>query len=159
MEIADQARRMAAARGGSASGIGAFLKGEARTRAKAALVTSTVACGFPSPADDYLDTPLDMNELLGIGLPSVFLVRVAGESMTGAGLYPGDYAVVNKAAEVKSGCIVVACLNGEFTLKRLEKRAGRVVLCPENPAFPEIEVPAEADFSVWGVVTGMSRVL
>jgi DNA polymerase V len=101
---------------------------------------------------------LDLNELHGIGSPSVFLVRVAGESMTGRGLFPGDVAVVDKAREPKSGCVVVACLNGDFTLKTYLRRRGRVILKAENPAFPDIEVPEEADFQVWGVVTGSSRV-
>lgn len=158
VDLAEAARRAAAARGGSGSGIGAFLKGEVRVSASAPLVTASVACGFPSPAEDSLERPLDLNELHGIGAPSVFLVRVAGESMTGRGLFPGDVAVVDKAREPKSGCIVVACLNGDFTMKTYLRRAGRVVLKAENPAFPDIEVPAEADFQVWGVVTGSSRV-
>ena len=158
VDIADAARRAAAARGGASSGIGAFLKGEARSSATAPLVTASVACGFPSPAEDSLERPLDLNELHGIGAPSVFLVRVAGESMTGRGLFPGDVAVVDKAREPKSGCIVVACLNGDFTLKTYLRRRGRVILKAENPAFPDIEVPEEADFQVWGVVTGSSRV-
>lgn len=157
VEIADQARRMAATRGGNSSGIGAFLKGEYRLKAAAPLVTASVACGFPSPAEDYLETPVDMNELHGIGTPSVFLVRVIGESMTGVGILPGDAVVVDKAAPLKSGCIIVASLNGDFTLKRFIKQGGEVILRPENPAFPEITVPAEAEFLVWGIVTGLSR--
>lgn len=158
LDLAEAARRAAEARGGNASGIGAFLKGEARSSVTAPLVTASVACGFPSPAEDSLERPLDLNELHGIGAPSVFLVRVAGESMTGRGLFPGDVAVVDKAREPKSGCVVVACLNGDFTLKTYLRRRGRIVLKAENPAFPDIEVPEEADFQVWGVVTGSSRV-
>ncbi len=158
VDLAAAARRVAEARGGSGSGIGAFFRGEARSNATAPLVTEAVACGFPSPAEDSLESPLDLNELHGIGAPSVFLVRVAGESMIGRGLFPGDIAVVDKAREPKSGCIVVACLNGEFTLKTYLHRGGRVVLQAENPAFPDIEVPEAADFQVWGVVTGSSRV-
>ena len=116
-----------------------------------------VACGFPSPAEDHLERPLDLNELHGIGSPSVFLVRVAGESMIGRGLFPGDVAVVDKAKPPRNGCIVVACLNGDFTMKTYHRRGERVTLKAENPAFPNIEVPAEADFQVWGVVTGSSR--
>ena len=112
---------------------------------------------FPSPADDYLENPLDFNELLNAGAPSVFAVRVDGESMTGAGIYPGDVAVVNRALTPVSGSIVVACLNGEFTLKRYQVRGGRVVLHPENPAFPDITVPEGAEFEVWGVVTNSVR--
>ncbi|MCE4226345.1 translesion error-prone DNA polymerase V autoproteolytic subunit [Methylobacterium sp. C25] len=158
VDIALAARRAAEARGGNMSGIGAFLSGEARLIASAPLVTASVACGFPSPAEDSLDRPLDLNELHGIGLSSVFLVRVHGDSMIGVGLHHGDIAVVNKAVEARHGRIVVACLNGDFTLKTYQVRDDRIVLHPENPAFPDIEVPAEADFQVWGVVTGSSRV-
>ncbi|WP_292505284.1 LexA family transcriptional regulator [Methylobacterium sp.] len=158
IDIADAARRAAAARGGSSSGIAAFLKGEVRLTASAPLVTESVACGFPSPAEDSLERPLDLNDLHGIGAPSVFLVRVAGESMIGRGLFPGDIAVVDKARQPRTGCIVVACLNGEFTMKTYLCRDGHVILQAENPAFPNIEVPEAADFTVWGVVTGSSRV-
>lgn len=157
VDIAEAARRAAEARGGNASGIGAFLKGEVRTSASAPLVTGSVACGFPSPAEDHLDRALDLNELHGIGRPDVFLVRVAGESMTGRGLFPGDVAIVSKGAPAKNGCIVVACLNGDFTMKTYQKRGNRVKLKAENPAFPDIDVPEEAEFQVWGVVTGLSR--
>lgn len=156
VEIADLARRIAA-RGGSSSGIGAFLNVEGRTSAEVPFVTGSVACGFPSPAEADMENPLDFNELLGAHLPSVFAVRVSGESMTGAGLFPGDVAVVDRARPVKSGCIVVACLNGEFTLKRYLVKRGRVTLHPENPAFPDITVPESAEFEVWGVVTNSIR--
>ena len=122
-------------------------------------MTAQVASGFPSPAEDSLDRPLDLNELHGIGRSGVFLVQIAGESMIGAGLFPGDIAIVNKSVEARHRRNVVACLNGEFTLKSyLVARDGTITLHAENPAFPDIEVPREADFQVWGVVTGSSRV-
>lgn len=157
VDLATVARRIAESRNGAGGGVGAFMKGEVRLSASAPLVTASVACGFPSPAEDHLERPLDLNELHGIGSPSVFLVRVAGESMTGRGLFPGDVAVVDKAKPPRNGCIVVACLNGEFTMKTYQRRGECVMLKTENPAFPNIEVPAEADFQVWGVVTGSSR--
>lgn len=156
VEIADLARRIAA-RGGTSGGIGAFLKVDGTSTAEVPYVTASVACGFPSPAEDSLENPLDFNELVGARLPSVFAVRVAGESMIGAGLFPGDVAVVDKAKTPSHGCIVVACLNGEFTMKRFLKKRGRIVLHPENPAFPDIEVPDEAEFEVWGVITHSFR--
>nr|USU32437.1 translesion error-prone DNA polymerase V autoproteolytic subunit [Methylobacterium sp. OTU13CASTA1] len=156
VEIADLARRIAA-RGGTSGGIAAFLKVDGNSTAEVPYVTASVACGFPSPAEDSLESPLDFNELVGARLPSVFAVRVAGESMLGAGLYPGDVAVVDKAKTPTHGCIVVACLNGEFTMKRFLKKRGRIILHPENPAFPDIEVPDEAEFEVWGVVTHSFR--
>lgn len=158
VEIADAARRAAAARGGNTSGIGAFLRGEARTSASAPLVTASVACGFPSPAEDHLERALDLNELHSIGTPTVFIVRVQGESMILRGYLPGDFAIVDKAKAPVNGCIVVACINGDFTMKTYYKRGNKVVLKAENPAFADINVPAEAEFQIWGVVTGCSRV-
>lgn len=151
VEIADMARRMAA-RGGSSSGIGAFLNVEARTAGAVPFVAGSVACGFPSPAEADLENPLDFNELMSAHLPSVFAVRVTGESMIEAGLFPGDIAVVDKAAPVRSGCVIVACLNGEFTLKRYILKGEQVILRPENEAFSDIPVSPKAEFEIWGVV-------
>lgn len=157
LDIADMAQRLAA-RSGNSSGIGEFLKGEARTKATSPLMTVSVACGFPSPAEDHLEKALDLNELHGIGRTEIFLLRSAGESMIGRGIYPNDILVVNRALEPKNGCIVVACVNGESTLKTFIRRGNRITLQAENPAFPNIDVPEQADFFVWGVVTGITRV-
>lgn len=81
-------------------------------------ISGTAQCGFPSPADDYLDRPLDFNELLIENPLATFAVMVAGDSMTGVGLFPGDIAIVNRAKGVVDGSIVVALVDGEFTLKR-----------------------------------------
>ena len=156
VSIAAVARRMAG-RGFRAGDVQAFLDVEARTSAAVPFATGLVACGFPSPADDYLEHPLDFNELMGADAPSVFAVRVGGDSMTGVGIYPGDIAVVNRARPVVHGCVVVACLDGEFTLKTYQLRAGRIILHPENDAYPDIVVAEEAEFEVWGVVTNSIR--
>ena len=121
------------------------------------LMVAVAECGFPSPADDYLDRPLDFNELLIENAPATFAVRVAGDSMTGIGLFPGDIAVVNRAKAVVDGCIVVALVDGEFTLKRYRKRGGRTWLKAENPAFKDIEIHEDMSFEVWGVVTRAIR--
>jgi hypothetical protein len=83
-------------------------------------------CGFPSPADDYLDRPLDFNELIIENAAATFAVRVEGESMIGVGIFPGDIAVVNRARQPTDQCIVVALLDGEFTIKRYRRRGARV---------------------------------
>ena len=132
---------------------------EARLSISVPLMSGTAECGFPSPADDYLDRPLDFNELLIENAPATFAVRVAGDSMTGIGLFPGDIAVVNRARPVIDGSIVVALVDGEFTLKRFRRRAGRVWLHPENPAYPDIEITEGMAFEVWGVVTRSIRML
>lgn len=112
-----------------------------------------LAAGFPSPAEDYTERPLDLHELLVEHPAATFFVRVEGESMKGAGMHSGDILVVDRSLTPQSGKIVVALLNGEFTVKRLKIEGQKISLIPENPRYPSIEVPAESDFQVWGVVT------
>src|ERR1700683_937070 len=123
------------------------------------LMVSPAACGFPSPADDYLDGPLDFNELLIENPAATFAVRIAGESMTGAGLFPGDIAVVDRARTANDGSIVLALLAGEFTIKRYRKKGARTWLQAENPAFANIEINEDSGFEVWGVIAKSIRML
>ncbi|MFM8860303.1 MAG: LexA family protein [Methylocystis sp.] len=123
------------------------------------LVASMAAAGFPSPADDYLDRPLDFNELLIENPAATFAVRINGESMTGAGLFPGDIAVVNRARKVVNGNIVLALVDGEFTLKRYRSRAGKIKLLAENPKFSDIIILDDTILEIWGVVTYSIRIL
>jgi DNA polymerase V len=121
------------------------------------LYGASVAAGFPSPADDYVESALDLNEYL-VGNPAAtFMVRVSGESMLGAGIHDGDVLVVDRSRDPAPGRIVVAVLDGELTVKRLRFREGRWVLAPENPAFEPIVVGSGQDLHVWGVVTGVVR--
>jgi DNA polymerase V len=117
------------------------------------LFITAVQAGFPSPAEDYLDKTLDLNELLISHPAATFFVRVAGDSMQGAGIFSGDTLVVDRSLEATDSKIVVAIVNGEFTVKRLRLKEGRISLVPENPNFPTIEVKEGSDFQVWGVVT------
>lgn len=116
------------------------------------LFASTVQAGFPSPADDYIDRSLDLSEHLIKHPAATFFMRVAGNSMTGAGIFNGDLLIVDRALEPRDGNIIVAVLDGEITVKRLRKREGRVTLEPDNPDFPSLLVPEESEFEVWGVV-------
>ncbi|MCY1676857.1 translesion error-prone DNA polymerase V autoproteolytic subunit [Pseudarthrobacter sp. SL88] len=111
-----------------------------------------VAAGYPSPAQDYFDGRIDLNAHLVKDVTSTFIVRVAGHSMEQAGISDGDELVVNRALEPKDGSVVVAVLDGELTIKRLRITPAGVVLQADNPRFPDIEVPALAELSVWGVV-------
>lgn len=138
--------------------VAAFLDVEARTALSVPLMGCRVPCGFPSPADDYLEGPLDFNELLVKNLPATFSVRAAGDSMTGEGIMPGSICIVNRAIEAASGRIVLAVLANEFTIKIYRMRGNRVFLEPANPAYREQEIHAEMDFYVWGVVTGIVTV-
>lgn len=123
------------------------------------LVESSAEAGFPSPADDYLDQPLDFNELLIENPAATFAVRISGESMTGAGLYPGDIAIINRARRPANGNVILALVDGDFTIKRYRNRGGQIRLAPENPAFPDIPITADSVFEVWGVVTHSIRML
>ena len=123
------------------------------------LVESSVEAGFPSPADDYLDQPLDFNELLIENPAATFAVRISGESMSGAGLYPGDIAVVNRARHAVNGNVILALVDGDFTIKRYRNRGGQIRLTAENPSFADIPITSDSAFEVWGVVTHSIRML
>lgn len=114
---------------------------------------SAVQAGFPSPADDYVESKLDLNELIIQRPASTFFVRVEGDSMEEARIEPGDILVVDRSIEVTSGKIVIAVLGGELTVKRYVLTKNGPYLIPENPKFPSIKIDPESDFMVWGVVT------
>jgi DNA polymerase V len=114
---------------------------------------STVPAGFPSPADDYLEKRLDINELVIKHPNATFFVKVEGDSMRDAGIQSGDTLVVDRSIEPAHGKIVVAILNGEFTVKRLLITPSGILLSPENSTFSAIHVQPESDFQVWGIVT------
>lgn len=142
-----------------AGDINAFLNIELRRPASVPLVGSSAACGFPSPAEDYLDRPLDFNELLIANPAATFAVRVAGDSMIGAGIFPGDIAVVDRSLTAANGLIILALLAGEFTIKRYRRTERRAWLQAENPAFKDTELSEDSEFEVWGVVTRSIRML
>jgi DNA polymerase V len=112
-----------------------------------------VPAGFPSPAEDYLDRGLDLNELVVKHPAATFFVRVEGESMIGAGIHPGDTLVVDRAEQAAHGRIVVAVIDGDFTVKRIRKIDGKLLLASENSDLPPLHIAPEAGFEVWGVVT------
>ena len=112
-----------------------------------------VSAGCPSPAQDYFDGRIDLNAHLIKDITSTFVVRVTGDSMEGAGISDGDELIVNRALEPKDGCVVIAVLDGELTVKRLRITGNGVVLQAENPKYPDIHVPALAELTIWGVAT------
>jgi len=112
-----------------------------------------VPAGFPSPAGDYLQNTLDLNEHLVKHPAATFFVVVKGTSMIDAGLQDGDILLVDKALTPKSKDIVVARLEGSFTVKRLIKTQSGAYLKAENPSFPPIQITEEMCFEVFGVVT------
>lgn len=114
---------------------------------------STVQAGFPSPADDYLEKWLDLNQLMVSHPNATFFVKVEGDSMEGAAIFSGDILVVDRSIEPSENKIVVAVVNGEFTVKRLKKKGSDLYLVAENKNYQPIKITPELDFQVWGVVT------
>jgi DNA polymerase V len=130
-----------------------LLSVQARTRLPLPLYLTPVSAGFPSPAEDYLERALDLNELCIAHPAATFYVRASGDSMRDAGIKSGDILVVDRAVEARPGKIVIAAVDGELTVKRLRCLDGRLFLAPENPAYRSIEVHPETCFEIWGVVT------
>ena len=117
------------------------------------LYTSPVQAGFPSIADDSIEDRLNINDYLVQNKTTTYFVRVKGDSMIGAGIFDEDILVVDKSKIPSSGKIVIASLNGEFTIKRLIIKNNKVSLHPENPKYKAIEVTKACDFEIFGVVT------
>ena len=117
------------------------------------LFGSCVSCGFPSPADDYIEATLDLNELVIAHPEATFYAKVSGDSMINAAIYDGDILVIDRARNAEQNSIVLAWLNEEFTVKRLRRQGTTILLIPENPAYEPIRITDEMNFQVWGVVT------
>ena len=130
-----------------------FYSAETTTELKIPLFESGVSAGFPSPADDYMDLPIDLNEFLIKHPAATFYVRVKGNSMEGAGIRNGDLLIVDRAEEPRNKSIVLGVIDGEFTVKRIKKKGSDLYLMPDNPEFKPIKINDNMDFQVWGVVT------
>jgi DNA polymerase V len=126
---------------------------ERRTKVDLPMFLSGVQAGFPSPADDYVERKLDLNEHLIEHPAATFFVRVSGDSMIDAGIHSGDILIVDRALDPADGKVVIAALDGELTVKRIAKRKEKLFLVAENPAFKPIEINDNSDLIVWGVVT------
>lgn len=121
------------------------------------LIGPRIPAGFPSPAQDYLEGSIDLNQHLIQHPASTFFLRVDGYSMVGAGIHPDDILIVDRSLDATSNRIIVAIYDGELTVKRLRIEGDQYYLCPENPEFPVIQVSTDLDFLVWGVVTYVIR--
>ncbi len=117
------------------------------------LYNTLVPAGFPSPADNYLDKALDLNEYLINNADATFFVKVSGDSMIGAKIFDGDMLIVDRSLEPKDGDIIVGIVCGEFTIKYLSKKKDKVALLPANPKYQPIEITEDMGFQVWGVAT------
>jgi len=123
------------------------------------LYSSQPSAGFPSPGDDLVERPLDLNDLLIENESATFFVRVSGDSMEGARIFDGDILVVDRSIEAKSGHIVVAAVYGELVVKRLKREGQKSFLLSENEEYKPIIIDEVEGCFVWGVVTGSARVI
>ncbi|MCK9611284.1 MAG: translesion error-prone DNA polymerase V autoproteolytic subunit [Bacteroidales bacterium] len=115
--------------------------------------STKISAGFPSPAEDFIEKKLDLNEYLIKNPSATFFIKVSGHSMKNAGIFDGDILVVDRSIEPSDNKIVIGVVNGEFTVKRLTKENNKLYLMPENPDFKPLEINESMDVSVWGVVT------
>ena len=122
---------------------------------KLPLFISKIKAGFPSPADDYIEKDLDLNSFLIKHPAATFFLRVEGDSMVDAGINSGDILIVDKSITAKNSSIVIAVINGELTVKRIQKSGKKLYLVPENEKYPPIEIMPDMDFQIWGVVTNV----
>lgn len=120
------------------------------------LFSDAISAGFPSPAQDYIEQTLDLNELCIKHPAATFFVRVEGDSMVNAGIFPNDILVIDRSIQATQGDIVVASLYGEFTVKELVLGANPCLL-PHNPAYLPISIPEGSDMEIFGVVTNVIR--
>ena len=117
------------------------------------LFLETITAGFPSPAEEYIDAGIDLNEQLILNPSSTFFLRVSGQSMTGVGIHHNDLLVVDRSLDPQPGKIVVAILDGEFTVKQLKYHHGGAFLEAHHPSYPTIDLRHYGDVQIWGVAT------
>jgi DNA polymerase V len=116
-------------------------------------VRTADATGFGAAADDYAERGIDLNEQLIRNKPATFFMRVRGDAMVGAGIHDGDVVIVDRSIKAVNGKVIIATLNGEMLIRRLEKTFNKLRLIPETPKLASIDIDPYAEFSVWGVVT------
>ena len=114
-----------------------------------------VECGFPSPARDFTEGTIDLNEELIPRPNSTFIVRARGDSMIGSGIYPGDLLIVDRSLSPRHGSVIIAVLDGELSVKSLKLENDQVTLSSSNPNYSDVIVSEEMDFTIWGVCTNV----
>jgi DNA polymerase V len=130
-------------------------QGSRSARVKIPLLFSSIPAGFPSPAEDYIEAMIDLNELLITNPVATYLMRVQGLSMIEGGIFPQDIIVVDRSIDAQNGDVVVAVVDGEYNVKRLYHQEGQIMLLSDNPDYPPIVVPELAELTIWGVVTNV----
>ena len=130
-----------------------FLKIDSEELKDFPIYENAVQCGFPSPADDFLDLDINLNDYLVKHKSATFCVKVNGSSMDGVGIHSGDVLIVDRAESVQNNSIVLAVIDNEFTVKSIKKNAGKLYLNPANDNYKPIEITEDMNFHIWGVVT------
>ncbi len=130
-----------------------ILRPDLSTQEKCPLLLVSVPAGFPSPAEDYIEMSLDLNRFLVKHPAATFFVRVTGNSMIQAGIHPGDILIVDRSLETVDKRVVIAIVNGEFTVKRIRKIKDCFFLMSENENFKPVCLDNQAKAEIWGVVT------
>ncbi|CAM1342782.1 LexA family protein [Tenacibaculum aestuarii] len=134
-----------------------FLPKELNETEGAIFMDIGISAGFPSPADDFRETRISLDEELIRNKEATFFARVSGQSMIGAGLDDNDLLVIDRSIPPTNNKIAVCFLDGEFTVKRLRVEGGEVWLKPENPDYPIIKITEENNFIIWGIVTNVIK--
>lgn len=121
------------------------------------MVGQYVHAGFPSPADDFIESAVDLNQVLIANPTATFLWRVIGDCLIGSKIFPGDVVIVDRSLAPRHRSIVLAIVGGEPTLKRLNRRGTQLILQNDNPTLPPFKVEEGVEVSIWGVVTATIR--
>ena len=127
------------------------------TKIKLPLVDTGISAGFPSPADDFLDSSIDLNKALIKNKAATFYGRVKGDSMTDAGIDDGDLLIIDKSLRPTNNKIAVCFIDGEFTVKRINIEKDVIWLKAENKKYKSIKVTKDNDFIIWGIVTNVIK--
>lgn len=130
-----------------------IIKADTATHIPLQYADQGIQAGFPSPAQDYISETVDLNCELIKHPAATFFGRVSGDSMSGEGIEQGDMLVIDRSLQPEEGDLVVCCVDGDFTLKRIHIEPGRVWLLPSNETYDPILVTPDNQFSIWGVVT------
>ena len=117
------------------------------------LFLDSVSAGFPSPATDYLENKLDLNEYLVKHPAATFIVKASGPSTIEAGIFSGDLLIVDRSVTPKNDNIAIAAVFGDLTVKKLRKKGSSLFLVSANNEYPSIEIKEEMEWFIWGVVT------
>jgi DNA polymerase V len=126
-----------------------------KTKIALPLFTCPVSAGFPSPAEDYVEGKLDLNQYLIKHPVATFFIRVTGDSMIGSGIHSGDLLIVDRSLEAKNNKVIIAVVDGELLVKRLRIQKKQIMLVADNPDYPSLVIQEEMNFEVWGVVTNV----